>query len=136
MRDELYHYGRKGMKWGQHIFGDSTSRRMRKLNKLSRRSDEQRARAGLSETVAKYGTNDKRLKKQLIKNAAYLNRTAEKNRHKADKLIRQLSDSGVEVRELKSYSTTGLGERYLDVHPSIRTWTTEYDARVYARKKE
>lgn len=22
MRDELYHYGRKGMKWGQHIYGD------------------------------------------------------------------------------------------------------------------
>lgn len=25
MENELYHYGRKGMKWGQHIFGEERS---------------------------------------------------------------------------------------------------------------
>lgn len=32
--NELYHYGRKGMKWGQHIFGKRPSRTQRDARKL------------------------------------------------------------------------------------------------------
>ena len=33
--DELYHYGRKGMKWGQHIFGKERSSGTKKRKKSS-----------------------------------------------------------------------------------------------------
>lgn len=31
--DELYHYGRKGMKWGQHIYGKESRSSKKKLKK-------------------------------------------------------------------------------------------------------
>ena len=31
--DELYHYGRKGMKWGQHIFAKAHARKVNKQRK-------------------------------------------------------------------------------------------------------
>lgn len=36
--DELYHYGRKGMKWGQHIFQKYQEHRVRSSNRKAARS--------------------------------------------------------------------------------------------------
>lgn len=140
MNDELYHYGRKGMKWGQHIYGDPTHRRIKKLNKLSRRSDEQRAQSALSEDLSDYYSGDKTIngrmnRTRFANDAVRLNRMADKNRHKVDNMIKQLEDSGVQLIELRSYSESSLIKRWMHDRAVI-PWSVEYDARVYARKKE
>jgi len=37
--DELYHYGRLGMKWGQHIFGLATSGTYRDANRYAKKAE-------------------------------------------------------------------------------------------------
>lgn len=66
--DELYHYGRKGMKWGQHIFGKERSSGTKKRKKSSE-DVENRFVSGVKSTASKVSAarakakEDKRVQK-------------------------------------------------------------------------
>lgn len=76
--DELYHYGRKGMRWGQHIFGKEPTGSSRKrsgkksaspiLNKMKTALDDRKKKkeeAEKAERRAKILKGDKKLAKEM-----------------------------------------------------------------------
>ena len=73
---ELYHYGVKGMKWGQHIFGadkmySKASKRMAKLetryNRAKGASEKWKGRANSSgQTLAAISNNRKKLEEAIV----------------------------------------------------------------------
>lgn len=61
--DELMHYGRKGMKWGQHIFGQvKTARTNRKRKKNLEKARQARAEKQKAESERKAKLKDGKLK--------------------------------------------------------------------------
>ena len=85
--DELYHYGRKGMKWGRHIYGKDGN-----LNRRGRRQFEK---------VAK---NPKKIKEQTEQAKKAL-KTAYKDMFEVSKEYKKLAKSPLRNRETR--------ERYL-----------------------
>lgn len=112
--DSLSHYGRPGMKWGQHIFGkeNKSNKRLRKETKKSlkrlraleenvrnknairqpAKDNVRRAEAALEENIKKYGKGklfeskaSKERRMQAIRTAEY---NVERNRELADKAER------------------------------------------------
>lgn len=112
--DSLCHYGRPGMKWGQHIFGkeNKSNKRLRKETKKSlkrlraleenvriknairqpAKDSVRRAEAALEENIKKYGKGklfeskaSKERRMQAIRTAEY---NVERNRELADKAER------------------------------------------------
>ena len=67
--DELYHYGRKGMKWGQNIFGKISDRRKANKRKKqlakAREAREKRQEALKSNKISIKDMSDAELKKRL-----------------------------------------------------------------------
>lgn len=81
--DELEHYGRLGMKWGQHIFGKEKAYNysVKRLKKLDTKVQKRQAKA------AKYSL--KSAKKEEKANRALTNRSSERKTRKSLKYKRK-----------------------------------------------
>lgn len=69
MHDELEHYGRLGMKWGQHIFGKEKAfnKSMRKLGRLDRKSKTKYAKSEAHSAKAeKYRSKKEQLENKFF----------------------------------------------------------------------
>ena len=69
--NELYHYGRLGMKWGQHIFSDmkarSAARKRKKQLAQAREAKAERKRAITSGKLSSKKMTDKELKDRIAR---------------------------------------------------------------------
>lgn len=92
--NELLHYGREGMKWGQHIFGDKpkSSGYRRALGKL-------RASSGKS----KLGSTQKRMNKNRSQQDVYYRKAAKREQENAS-LIARLNKSDNERKLYNQYN--------------------------------
>ena len=119
--DELYHYGRVGMKWGQHIFGDkyvyrsreqkNVARQLKKLNKTGRTKSANYTK--LKNKLRKLKTRDNKTlseyRKELLKKKA--EKAVKKQTQKeANKLKKQTQK---ENKELKKQGTKNLSDNEL-----------------------
>ena len=94
--DELYHYGRKGMKWGQHIFGKERSSGTRKRKKSSE-DVENRFVSGVKSVAGKVSASrakakeDKRV--QTLKKKKISDMTDDELAEYTDRMNRERTDS-------------------------------------------
>lgn len=83
--DELYHYGRKGMKWGQHIFGDKrgnksghiSGSKMSKEQHYAERERRKRLSAAQSDAELRKLTKKSNSRKDIEKHTALYNEIAD-----------------------------------------------------------
>lgn len=89
--DELEHYGRLGMKWGQHIFGKEKAYSMsvERLKKLDTKIQKRQAKA------AKYAL--KSAKKEEKANLALTNKSSERRKAKSLKYKRKSARQNYKV---------------------------------------
>lgn len=105
--DELYHYGRKGMKWGQHIFGKvktgakKAGKKTVELAKAGYKKASTAAKFHAAETRAKKAAD--RLRKKPIKDLTDEELAARTNRMIKEKELRNLEKS---VNELSDAQKT------------------------------
>lgn len=105
--DELYHYGRKGMKWGQHIFGKvktgakKAGKKTVELAKAGYKKASTAAKFHAAETRAKKAAD--RLRKKPIKDLTDEELAARTNRMIKEKELRILEKS---VNELSDAQKT------------------------------
>lgn len=83
--DELMHYGRKGMKWGQHIFGDK-AKALRGERYREREIKKVQKRHGREEAM--YSRKEKKAKTPALRGA--VNRNRAKARDRAEREISAL----------------------------------------------
>ena len=108
-KNELYHHGVKGQKWGvrryQNKDGGLTAAgkmRMRKLNKLNRKDDEDRYwREEAANNIDKFSKKKnpvaKLLTKTNTKSLSAYDKTIEKNSEKIGNIIKELKDQKIDV---------------------------------------
>ncbi len=131
--DYLAHYGRKGMKWYQHIFGD---KQLEGLEKGDRRKAERR--------MNKYGRKGMKVEKLYNKSEKYLARakkhkiffsTARENRavNKAAKALRKMSQKGYKLTKdetgrkiLDEVLKANGGYKYIDYLKNKRIYERVY----------
>lgn len=90
--DELYHYGRKGMKWHQHIFGKDNKNSSGAKKKKASELDRLKKRAIEKHQAKKQRKHDESQKKQLEKKET-------RERLKADmKSPKKMSDAELKSR--------------------------------------
>lgn len=114
----IKHYGKLGMKWGQHIFGSdrTTNKALKHLKKLKKRADKRKDKYEKADMKATNAfakrSQDKFMK--LAKDAARARVKSMKARRKHDKFEKAMTDffSSVDISEL-SPETRELGKAYL-----------------------
>lgn len=101
--DELEHYGRLGMKWGQHIFGreKTYNRSIKKLRKLDRKVQQKQYKA------AKYGV--KAAKKEAKSYTAW----TQKGRAKAQSKYLKLNQKSAKLN-FKSVKLSQKARKWVD----------------------
>ena len=107
--DELYHYGRKGMKWGQHIFGkqSSSSGKRKKKSALQNYLTKRKKRKAAEAAAEKARLEAKAYKRKKIKDMS----DAElKERIARLELEKRYSD----LKSETSKSQTGIGKRFVN----------------------
>lgn len=105
--DELYHYGRLGMRWGQHIFGDSYKYKSLGQIRLSRKLKSIRKKMGTNSSEYKKIKNKyKKVKKRDTKKYVKFLEDQKNNKNskndKSDNKIKK--ESNTNVRKIKSIS--------------------------------
>ena len=98
--DELYHTGRKGMKWGQHIYGRLYKRSDGSLTELGRK----RARA--------YASKYRKITGHKVRQSQSDDKT-EKNKTTKEKSVSEMSDSELQSR----INRLQLEQRYNQLKP-------------------
>jgi hypothetical protein len=131
--DELYHYGKKGMKWGENIFGEAYEAMKRNTNKAyalknvseQKQKEEQmrRAGAGGGETGAQRAA---RLKKELLLRRA--NKAAEKEGKAPyqDPYSKPVTNTVNSDYYKKKYGGIGKGSDYVNKQQTANQYAEKY----------
>lgn len=100
MDDELYHYGRKGMKWGQNIFGD---------NDRSTKSRKRNESVSNGLTSPRKDNFDKYYRERHTKSVAKVLASVERGRESVNRFLQTPTGKAVKVAAVIGLSYAGMG---------------------------